>query len=430
MTESLFITVFTWQPHLKTSIEIAIDEKKSGKSVKYCLVWAANLEEGKSLIDYLRRTVRFLWAIYTLAKNKIPTCYFIVRSKKRFSENLSSISELETIRYRNELIGLGIASTLNDLIVENRLSSREALKLVNPSLNHASAVFDLAEQLISRFKPQRLYLFNPRFANTRPLYLAARKDRIPVLTYEIGSSNQRYEILEGSIFDGEVRAKSIIDHWSNGGPEREVVGKSYFTDLRNIASTTKGGLENRLNEFIVAGKINIVFFPSSIHETYALGDLYRHHLFPSQSAAIDSLIKLCASNLNYNLILRIHPIVGTKSREEQDYWLSYSENKLIKVIHFNSSISSYVLSQAADRVFVYHSTIAVELAFEGKSAMALGSPWYIGLDCVYKPRSIKDIIRFIEQGNISGIELKYQNSLLYGYYVKTFGREFKHLKGR
>jgi hypothetical protein len=322
-----------------------------------------------------------------------------------------------------------VASTLNDLIVEGKLSTKEAVKLINPSLNNVLAVFDLVERLIFKFKPKAIYTFNPRFANTRPIYLAARKHKIRMLTYEGASTNDKYELFEGSIFDGEARARPIMDHWIKGGPERENIGRSYFTDLKNQASGRGRGLENELKEFIDDGKVNVVFFPSSIHETYALGDLYNHRLFASQFSALEYLIKLCTSNAGYNLILRIHPAVGNKSREEQDFWLRFRENKSIKTIHFNSSISSYDLLEAADRIVVYHSTIAVEAAYEGKPAMALGSPWYIDLGCVYKPLSIMDIMKFIEQGTMPVSNIENKNAILYGYYFKTFGREYKHLTG-
>jgi hypothetical protein len=295
-------------------------------------------------------------------------------------------------------------------------------------LNNSLAIFELSEQLILRFQPEVIYTFNQRFANTRPIYLAAREHEVRMLTYEYASSHDKYELFEGSIFDGEARGNSIREHWSKGNEKRENIGRSFFDNLKNKGPKRRVGVKNELKELIEEDKVNVVFFPSSIHETYALGDLYNNRLFASQSAAIDYLINLCTSSQGYNLILRIHPVVETKSREERDFWLKFKENTSIKTVSFNSSISSYDLLGAADRILVYHSTIAVEAAYEGKPAMALGSPWYIDLGCVYKPSSIEDVASFIEHGIVPAGALEYKNAILYGYYMNTFGREYKHLK--
>ena len=43
-----------------------------------------------------------------------------------------------------------------------------------------------------------------------------------------------------------------------------------------IASLSK---DKRIDDYILSNRINLVYFPSSIHETYSLGELYPNNLF-------------------------------------------------------------------------------------------------------------------------------------------------------
>jgi hypothetical protein len=78
-----------------------------------------------------------------------------------------------------------------------------------------------------------------------------------------------------------------------------------------------------------------------------------------------------------------------------------------------------------DRVIVYHSSTAVEAAFRKKSSMALGSPWYIDLGCIFRPKTKNDIQEYIFRHKKIKKNLKFENSLMYGYYLKTFGDLFQ-----
>jgi len=153
--------------------------------------------------------------------------------------------------------------------------------------------------------------------------------------------------------------------------------------------------------------------------------LYPNPLFKDQNHAFQYLLDFAAKHSDVNLILKVHPVVQKKPAEEQAYWNKFQKNSFITFVSADSKISFYHLLKRVDRIIVYHSSTAIEAAFYKKSAMALGSPWYIDLGCVYKPKTKSDIYRYIFHHNAILKEIKFSNCLMYGYYLEKFGSPTK-----
>lgn len=426
---NLFITAFTWQPHLDTSIELAILLQKASKDVHYCFIWVHNIEEGSSLPHFLKKICAIMRLVRILLKYKIRYSLYYVGPSIFFTiPKFKDLSYLESYRLKEKPIGLGILSTLSDLCVDKIINSDDSLRLAPILLKRAISVHDIAEKVIRSLQPDSLYQFNPRFSNTRSIYLAAQGLIENIYTYEIASTPNKYSLVNGSIFDGSLRSRLIKKHWSHAPLSKFDIARSFFSDLKHNSSMFCGSDEFDCEPYIDRSRINLLFCPSSIAETYALGDLYNHGLFVSQDHALKTLINLCSNSDSYNLIIRVHPIVALKSDEEKSYWSNITATPNIRIVQFYSRVSTYDLMRRVDRLIVYHSTIAIEASFEGIPSMALGSPWWIDLNCVFKPSCFLDVQKFIDLDTNLIQNLDYSKALLFAYYLKTYGTNYNYIR--
>jgi hypothetical protein len=425
----LFITTFSWSPHLEVSGEIALTLAKNGDEVIYHIVFTKNHEEYPSIKNLFLALKRYL-NLYLILRNKVKfnlSINLFNSNKGSFSKEIR-LNDIINYKYKQAEIGLGVASSLNDLINNNRITENELNQFANKMINSAKKIFNISIKSIKKNQPHVLYTFNPRFANTRPIYEAAKILKININTYEVPIDINKYSISKYSIFDGYNVSKDMKIFWIKGCKEKEKIAKSYYIGLKKVFFANSYNINSnfRINDFFDNNKINIIFFPSSIHETYALGDLYPHSIFESQIEALNYLVELALSNKNINLILRLHPILKQKSKEEQQFWTKYQSIKHIKTISYEDDVSSYDLIEKSDKIIVYHSTIGIEAAYYKKEVMAIGTPWWVGLKCIFHPSNKSEISDYI----FSKIEYEYDfsESLIFAYYYLENGIPFNYFK--
>ena len=425
----LFITTFSWSPHLEVSGEIALTLAKNGDEVIYHIVFSKNHEEYPSIKNLFLALKRYL-NLYLILRNKVKfnLSFNLFNSNKGSFSKEVKLNDIINYKYKQAEIGLGVASSLNDLINNNRITENELNQFANKMINSAIKIFNISIKSIKKSQPHVLYTFNPRFANTRPIYEAAKILKININTYEVPIDINKYSISKYSIFDGYNVSKDMKIFWIKGCKEKEKIAKSYYIGLKKVFFSNSCNINSnfRINDFFDNNKINIIFFPSSIHETYALGDLYPHSIFESQIEALNYLVELALSNKNINLILRLHPILKQKSKEEQQFWTKYQSIKHIKTISYEDDVSSYDLIEKSDKIIVYHSTIGIEAAYYKKQVMAIGTPWWVGLKCIFHPSNKSEISDYI----FSKIEYEYDfsESLIFAYYYLENGIPFKYFK--
>jgi CDP-glycerol glycerophosphotransferase (TagB/SpsB family) len=142
---------------------------------------------------------------------------------------------------------------------------------------------------------------------------------------------------------------------------------------------------------------------------------------------MEFLINYALGNPHINLIIRIHPIIKHKDKEEQKVWERLFDYKHIKVVHWEDPLSSYDLVKATDYSIVYHSTIGIEAAYMKKKAIILGTPWYVNLRCVYSPPNMEELIAALDNGEISH-KYDFSDAIMYGYYILEHGIRFRYFK--
>lgn len=424
----LFVETFSWAPHLEISGEVAMRLADEGNQVEYYFIFTKNFDQGVSLSRLLISFVRVL-NLFRILRKKNVKCSFSFPYFKRgiFAYGFHQLEEIQKYEYKSAKIGLGIAASINDLINNKQIDFDEINSYADKLIPHSSWVFDITTRKLQKSSPDIVYSFNVRFSATRPIYEACKQRNIPITIHESAFHPGKYALSQESIFDGFENSKKIIKFWQEGPAQKREISESFFEKLTEMHFDVNPSLDERIAAYFEPGKLNVVYFPSSIHETYSLGELYPHKLFASSEEAMEFLIDYARLNSNINLIIRIHPIVKQKDINEQKNWERLFNHRHIKTIHWEDSISSYDLVRKADYSIVYHSTIGIEAAYMKRKAIILGTPWYVDLKCVYTPKSVKEFTDALDTGSVN-YEYDFSDAVMYGYYILEHGIPFQYYR--
>jgi len=331
-------------------------------------------------------------------------------------------------------IGRGVASsaisTFRDYQLTDQAGKSEYLAVQWRMARQVLRDFSrLAEQL----QPDRVYLFNGRFAEYFPLVEYCRKHGIDYVTHERGSTYQSYALYPNSLPHSiTVRQQRIAERWAAAEPEaRERTGRAWFTrrrkgvlpDAKNFARELTAGT---MPEGFDPARINVAIFNSSEDEMKAIGEwqtpLYRH-----QNEAIRNILEGFRDCPGVHFYLRMHPnLRGVDNVQTRElYELDYPYLTLIRP---EERIDTYALLEGCDKTISFGSTVGIEATFWGRPSILFGKAFYDQLDAVYRPQSVQELAGLVLD---PGLPPKPQvRTLPYGYFLSTFGRPFRYFHYR
>lgn len=323
----------------------------------------------------------------------------------RFDYN--NIAELKQLEYRGINIGYGVASAY---ISRSRniapYMDEQARVFFDASLRNAAVAVAAELVAVERLEPDHVYLYNGRFADSKPMVEIAQSMGIPYTTLEAvygirKNFRVRYEC--SSPFSMKYAETQIRQVWRDGLESASVkieVGKSFFVRRRNaqysgdkiyVANQIKGMLPEGWD----ASRHNVVIFNSSEDEFAAIGGEYEQKaLFSSQLAGLQYIRQCIGQYPNVHVTLRIHPNL---SQVHYSYVsdLYKLQNEQFTVVPGDSPISTYALLDAADTVVVFGSTMGAESVFWGKPTILLTGAQYYYLDICYLPRTSQELVEML-----------------------------------
>ena len=143
-------------------------------------------------------------------------------------------------------------------------------------------------------------------------------------------------------------------------------------------------------------KINYLFY-SSDDERLAQGPDWINY-FGTQEKAIGSLID-CINFNKYDLVIRIHPNIKNKSKDEKNLWVNikkkYSKNKNISFILPEEKTRSYSILDQSDIIVSSGSTIGLEAVYYKKPSILLSPSPYDFCKGFYIAKNKKEIKKLL-----------------------------------
>jgi hypothetical protein len=439
----LAVDAFTWTAHLATTVEICLRHAEMGRRVGFVFLDVDNIDELPPRV--VPETPMWRWYERLLRRSRrthVATIERILRdngvtvipSPRPASPNqrvscsslgIDSIESLRDFRIDGAALGFGVLSSVIRHQADASPDFGESRTLIDHLLNTSLTTFDLARQVIERYQPGSVLVYNGRLTCSKAISEAARLAGADVLYHEIGATHERFYLSERPLHSAVNLRTMMNENWAVAGPEREAIAESFFTRGR-------GGAPLIFTEFYRGqepghsipprGLRRIVYFVSSDDEHAAVQDGLEHPLFDSQRSAATWLADWVRNQPGVELLIRVHPRMRTSSHREQAWWDSLSGGS-VTTLRADSPVDSYALAAGADVVVCYRSTMGAEATYLGKAAIAVGDGVYRGLDCVHEPRTIAEFERMLGDPDLP--PKPRENCLPFGYERMTRGTTYR-----
>jgi hypothetical protein len=376
---------------------------------------------------------------------------------------IDTIQDVKKIKYRDVYIGYGALSSYVSYTrnLSPNFDDREVYSYFKDLLISQMNLADVIYILCDKYEPEKMHVYNGRWADVRPMFDVAKFLNIDIDVLEAKNDFGKffYKLIYPNVLPQNIKSRHnvICDIWEMAASDpvkRLDMANSFFYNARNARNSegakifTKNQLKGQLPLDWDHKKRNVVIFNSSEDEFVALGKDYdAYALFVDQEQGIRYILNEFKGNKDVQFYLRIHPNLAEVTYGYHTRLIDLEkEFQNISVIPGNSAVSSYSLIDSAQKIIAFTSTIGVEACFWGKPTILLSGAGYYYLDVAYIPKERKKIKPLI----LADLKAKDKiGALKYGYFlldkqfrtqnirrnpnkVSIFGKElgskFSHLK--
>jgi len=292
-------------------------------------------------------------------------------------------------------------------------------------------------EILNKENVDRVYLYNGRFLQERAVWEACLFLQIPTIFYEKfnPSWKNRYFLFQNPTHSPSYRSSIMLDFGiklkNQDFNHYKAVGTKWFES--RMLGITQDYTEKQSNAFqFNFTKPFIVFFHSSEDELITT-DL-QSKVWGNQISALTSLVNVIEDIGRFNLVIRCHPNLLHKSKNEILLWRSLgaeleAKHSWISFVDPDSSISSYGLIMKAESVVTVGSTIGVEAAFWGKKSVLIGRAFHESMDITLNPEN-KDQLREMLETEFTQDEISERRfrALDYAVFHELGGNKFLNVK--
>ncbi len=402
----------SWHPHILATLEILSAFSEDGFETIYHQKQASFLPEyqkpyfgTKPMVD-----VKFLEK-YNIAR---PVKY-VERTDERFvteSQRAKLLFRLNKISNQKQLASLDFNGFDYGYAILSSLASKYGLGELSETLIKQDAPQMLDEFLdtcnfihrtILEENVGCLVIFNGRFINERAAWRTGQSLGIPVLLHE-SSKNLHYTVSQDSPhslknygFLMQTLTAKASDNEINSVARDWFIERITGKNVDNARFQTKwiAGSLPKVKE----GKRGIIsIFSTSDDEYIGISPEWDLPQMLTQQEWLEKVIDHAIS-AGYDVYLRLHPNLNTKSYSLQNSWKSMKRIEGLRLIHYRDPMNSYDLIRASDLVITCGSTIAMEAGFLKKPVLSVGTGIYDGIGAVVKVQELNLIQEIFRNGN-------------------------------
>ena len=439
----LFAPYALYSPHLETDLEIAENHLLSGDQV----TWLACNRDLEICDPNLKRTG--------------PRCLKCIERSKAGIRRLSGdveirgIPQLLTTEDHRRVAELPTqfadAQALRSLMVDGfdagfaahasliwlhrdaDLDVRAHVEDVGRFLRSSCRAYYAVRNYLRDNATDRAYVFNGRMAPMRAAFRACQKEGVDCFVHERGCDLQHYALYRNAMPHEIANTEKLIhEAWDSEKPPRDEkvrIAEAWFRQrssgvVANWYSFTEKQVRGRLPADWRDDRRNIALFSTSEYEFAAISDEWTNPIFDSPTDGLLRIVDACAAHAgNLHLYLRLHP--GLADRDNTSVRrLCEVRAPHVTVLPPESDVCSYALLDSCEKVVVTGSTLGIEAAFRGKPSILAGRCFFRNLGSTYLPRDFEELMQLILDPQLPPKDI--EGALKYGYYLATFGIEFRH----
>lgn len=401
-----------WEPHVKTTISILSLLAARGFPCIYMRKKFGILPQyGK---PYFGTRIERAIVIPTYSKLKQVNFHdqqtklllLTEADQKSMFEDLAKVKtgqKLAELKFGNFDFGYAILSTICSMYGKGEISEK-LIRKAGPKL--LATYIETVNTMFSHLKTNRvtsLVVFNGRFVNEKAAVSAANYLGIPVYYHEASKDNSySFSCFSPLDIDGYLElSQSITSNIDSSFISRD--SENWYRSRIDGLNADSAHFQAKWDTLEVApsdvskNQKRISIFTTSDDEYLGLSEDWDLPQKKSQREWIASVANLALKH-NYEVILRLHPNLKTKSKSLQKDWIELSKIKGIKIVGFGDRCNSYSLVKSSDLIVTCGSTIAMEAGFLNKPVLSVGTGIYDALNAVRKVQDLDLIDAILDRG--------------------------------
>ncbi len=345
----------------------------------------------------------------------------------------SRLAELQKYSLPGFDIGYAAASSL----VSSLRDPEPDLNLHRPLLENfllaAWQTWQTTVAWLEKNRPDRVYIFNGRFAAMRAVLRACQQQGVDCVIHERGSSPDHYQLFHNRLpHDIEYVAGRMRLHWDTAGDSatRNDLAAQWFQDRRerverNWTSFVKNQTAGSLPENWTDSKRNVVIFPSSDDEFVSISDSWKNRLFASQLEGIQFLIRECEKNSpRIHFWLRMHPNQANANNQATRDQRSLRAANLT-ILPPESPVDTYAMMDAAEKTVTFGSSTGIEAVWWQRPSVLLGNCYYRDFVGPHRADSAEHVLSLVQSRLDPGPR---SDAAVYGYWFQTHGERFQYFQ--
>ncbi|MCH2181948.1 MAG: hypothetical protein MK108_08080 [Mariniblastus sp.] len=431
MKIAIFSPYATVVPHFETELEIAQSHLDQGHAVEFisCYGKLANCDfnldrEPARCEDCIGRRQ----AGFSLLQGGIQETELATSAVDLALPRFKDLNDLRDFHVDHFDIGYAVLSSLVSASRNPEPDLEQWQPLLERLFQSSLSTYRATLDYLSASRPDRVYLFNGRFAAMRAVLRACQSHQVDCFIHERGCDQQHYDLFPNYLpHNIEAVHKSLLEYWDRDDPERETIAAQWYLDRQNRVeknwhSFTKGQVQGRVPDTWDNDQKNITIFCSSEDEFVAVGDQWKNTIYSNQSEGIQKIVAdLWKRFPDFKIYLRVHPNMKDANPQSKQKILGIRSPNLT-IIPSEATIDTYEMVRQSDVVITFGSSVGIESVFWGTPSILLGPSFYQGLGGVYAPSSHSDAMALLSKTLEPGDR---QAALIYGYWQQTRGIEYR-----
>lgn len=304
-------------------------------------------------------------------------------------------------------------------------------ELVRRTLRTAHGLLREAERLLDELQPDLAYVFNGRFATIRPVMRACQRKGVPHRIHESAYEVNRFRILEGApmIHDLEANKRLMRELWDGAGPEREQVGRAYFTGRRHGGEGDATGRWRFRERFDPAGtgaversqRRLVAVFNGSEDEHVGIGE-FDNPVYADQLDGLERILHEPRLS-GCDVVLRVHPNLVHRDNVQTRRLAALRPPPHVTVVPADDPLNSYDLVEQADVVVGFGTTVGVEALAMGTPSVLVGRAIWEDLGAM-RPTTHDEVVDAIT-GPLPDVDA--DAVMPYGYWSRRNSETYEHL---
>jgi hypothetical protein len=343
------------------------------------------------------------------------------------------IHSLKRMKIDDMEIGMAIASHLISLTNDSQPNLSSYYELMRTCIQFFTDVSAWFHEQSFKSGIDEIWICNGRTFHEKVISELARRSDLSIKYYEIGGEGlipNRWILHESSPHNRALHQSEIENHFLKTTHSLPAITKWFLShenpSVNKFASIQ--GINENNDDFNT--KPFLVFFSSSDDEVAAVSSEWDSP-WGTQLECVRSLISKFNKQDKYNLIIRVHPNQGNKSKHDRRRWNSLVGGKNVQIYRYSDAVNSYELLRKSEAVLTHGSTLGVEAAFRKKPQAYLAPCRYdllVPAPLLDSDEAVTEWISSLASDKSEENERRFRGSLKWAHYMLTAGMSWRNVK--